>query len=368
MNVRIVYSGDNSFRSLCDDLFETLMGGKEPERDPDSQRLLHQLELEVEALVDSFKTVSQTVGTLADHADEVTPAERTAVLSEVKRIGDDARVLSTRLVNLVLDADDPSDMDKFAGLDTTVRRVWNETLQLRKSPLLRAEPKAPEQKPQKAAAPDLAPIGKQVEKLCDEHNRLAGFMNKVHELDEAPSPADALMMDILLTELLQKEQYLYNKLHQMLWGASQGTGSVIHGMLRPLHSVWQNASRMRADLRDMVDMPQDFVALYQRYGDLCVAVRYLKEDRPDKLNGTTAEDVIGYANGQAKRAKYLAAAPQFSGDKGLAQVMDRVAKKFSELAEETKKFLDKPATTEASDGKQELSAYLAAMLDEMEQG
>ena len=48
--------------------------------------------------------------------------------------------------------------------------------------------------------------------------------------------------------------------------------------------------------------------------------------------------------------------------------MDRVAKKFGELAEEAKKFLDKPATTEASDGKQELSAYLAAMLDEMEQG
>lgn len=368
MNVRIVYSGDNSFRSLCDDLFETLMGGKEPERDPDGQRVLHQLELEVDALVDSFKNVSQTTGILADHTDEVTPAERAAVLDEVKRIGGDAHNLSQKLMYLALDVDDPSDMDAFAKLDTTVRRVLDEVLQLRKSPLLRAEPKAPEQKLQKAAAPDLAPIGKQVEDLCDEHNRLAGFMNKVHELDEAPSPADALMMDILLTELLQKEQYLYNKLHQMLWGASQGTGSVIHGMLRPLHGVWKNTSRMRADLRDMVDMPQDFVALYQRYGDLCVAVRYLKEDRPDKLNGTTAEDVIGYANGQAKRAKYLAAAPQFRGDKGLAQVMDRVAKKFSELAEETKKFLDKPATTEASDGKQELSAYLAAMLDEMEQG
>lgn len=368
MNVRIVYSGDNSFRSLCDDLFETLMGGKEPERDPDSQRLLHQLQLEVDVLVDSFKTVSQTVGTLADHADEVVPAERTAVLSEVKRIGDDACVLSTRLVNLALDADEPSDMDAFAKLDTTVRRVWDEVLQLRKSPLLCAEPKAAEQKPQKAAAPDLDPFGKAVEKLCDEYNRLAGFMNKVHELDEAPSPAAALMMDILLTELLQKEQYLYNKLHQMLWGAGHDTASVIHGMLRPLHGVWQNASRMRTNLRDMVDMPQDFVALYRRYGDLCVAVRYLKEARPEKLNGTTAEDVIGYANGQAKRAKYLAAAPQFRGDKELSQVMDRVAKKFRELAKAAEEFLDKPSEAEAPDGKQELSAYLAAMLDEMEQG
>lgn len=367
MNVQIVYSG-KTFGNPHNKIFETLMGIQEPEHDPDGQRVLHQLELEVDALVDSFKNVSQTTGILADHTDEVSPAERAAVLDEVKRIDGDAHNLSQKLMYLALDVDDPSDMDAFAKLDTTVRRVLDEVLQLRKSPLLRAEPKDTEQKSQKVATPDLAPIGKQVEDLCDEHNRLAGFMNKVHELDEAPSPADALMMDILLTELLQKEQYLYNKLHQMLWSASQGTGSVIHGMLRPMHGVWQNASRMRADLRDMVDMPQDFVALYQRYGDLCVAVRYLKEDRPDKLNGTTAEDVIGYANGQAKRAKYLAAAPQFRGDKGLAQVMDRVAKKFSELAEETKKFLDKPATTEASDGKQELSAYLAAMLDEMEQG
>lgn len=365
MNVRIVYSGD-VFGSLRDEI-NAFMAGKDAERKDGNQCLLHELELEVEALVDSFKTVSQTAGTLADHADEVTPSERAAVLSEVKRIGDEACVLSKKLVDLALDADDPHDMDEFAKLENTVRRVWDEILQLRKSPLLRAERKVPEQKPPKVGAPDLESLGKLVEDLCDGNNRLSGFMNKVQELEEAPSPAAALMMDILLTELLQSEQFLYNKLHQMLWDADRATASVIHGMLRPMRGVWQNASRMRSDLRDMVDLPQDFESLSRRYGDLCVAVRYLMEDRPEKLNGTTAEDVIGYANGQAKRAKYLASAPQSCGDKELARVMDMVAKKFGELAEMAKDFIDKPAEAEEPDGKQELSDYLASMLDEMEQ-
>lgn len=367
MNVRIIYSGE-AYRSKRDEILETLMGVREPECDPDSRRLVHQLELDVEALVDSFKTVSQRAGRLADHADEASPAERVAVLNEAKRICNDACSLSMQLKDLALNADDPSDMDAFAKLDTTVRRVWDEILELRKSPLLRADHKVSEQKPPKAGSPDLESFGKMVEDLCDGNNRLSGFMNKVQELEEVPSSAAALMMDILLTELLQSEQLLYNKLHRMLWGADHATASVIHGMLRPMRGVWQNATRMRSDLRDMVDMPHDFVALCRRYGDLCVAVRYLIENRPDKLNGTTAEDVINYANGQAKLAKYLATSPQFRGDKELIRVMNLVAKKFGELAEVAKDFINKPTESEVPDGKQKLSAYLASMLDEMEQG
>ena len=240
---------------------------------------------------------------------------------------------------------------------------------LSKAPILQGEPEEDEEKGEfEVDDSDLSAYGKQVAELCEDNNRLSDLMNKVRELGELPSPAEAMMMDILLTELLQKEQYLYNTLREMGEGVDPGAAAMINSMLRPMRGVWKNASRMRSDLRDMVDMPQDFVALYRRYGDLCVAVRYLKEDRPDKLNGTTAEDVIGYANGQAKRARYLASSPLFRMDKDEVMIMNRVAKKFGELAEAAKQFLDKPAETDVSDSKQKLSAYLSAMLDEMERG
>ena len=367
MNVKIVYSGKaaGDLRKAYDELFNEMLAGVAAMQKSGGRQTMDDLQMDVERLVDDYKTVAQRAGRLADHPDETAPGERSAILNEAKRIGDKACELSKQLVNMAVESDDVQDVEEFAQMGTTVDRIWKEVFQLCKSPILRGGRKAAE----KAAMPDLSVYGKQVQKLCEDNNRLSGFMNKVQELGEAPSPAAALMMDILLTELLQKEQYLYNTLQRMrrMDGCDR---AAIHGILIPLRGVWQNASRMRSDLRDMADMSPEFVTLSKRYGDLVVAVRYLKENRPEKLNGTTAEDVVGYANGQAKRAKYLATTAFVRTMDDGAAMLEQVAKKFSALAVEAKEFIKEDSTPaeEEQDNKKALSSYLTSMLDEMAKG
>lgn len=359
MNIRIVCSG-SAGPNLCNAFFRDLLGSRLGAK-PDAVCKRAQVKQAVDHLEDDYKFVTQRVGNLADHPDEAEPGETTAILDEVKRISDEASELRKELVELSIQTDDAKEMDEYTQMATMVNHIWEEVVNLSKSPILRSCHGASEV----ISENELSAYGKWVQKLCEDSNRLTAFMDRAQELDESPSPAAALMMDILLTELLQKEQYMYNKLSKLSCECGHQQQRVIHGMLVPMRGIWKNALRMRSDLRDEVTLPPELMEFASRYGDMAVAVRYLMENRPEKMNGMTVEEVIGYSMGQAGRAKNLSEL-HCSDDKEAVMVLDCVQKKFSELAEAAKRFAKEPV--KEPDGKKELSSLLASMLSEIAEG
>lgn len=359
MNVRIVCTGSGVFgldRKFFGELLGSIPGIKH-----DTVYVQDQMKEAVDHLVGDYKSVYQMVVNLANHPSEAGPGETTAILDEVKRISDEASKLRKELVELSVQTDDAKEMDEYTQMATMVNRVWEDAVSLSKSPILQSCHRAPKA----ISEHDLSAYGKRVQKLCEDSNRLTAFMERAQELDESPSPAAALMMDILFTELLQKEQYMYNKLSKLFCECTFQQQMVIRGMLVPMRRIWKNALRMRSDLRDEVALPPEFMEFANRYGDMAVEVRYLMENRPEKMNGMTAEEVIGHSMEQASRAKSLAEL-HYSDDEEAMMVLNSVHKKFSDLAEAAKSFVKEPI--KESDGKKELSSLLASMLGEIAEG